>query len=51
MGKTASAMTLAYNQACKDIPTLFISIEMSNEQMAKRVISLSSELSLFAMNY
>lgn len=44
MGKTAIALTFAHDFALKNGRVLFLSLEMSNEQLAKRYISLVGEI-------
>ena len=44
MGKTAIALTFAHDFALKGGRVLFLSLEMSNEQLAKRYISLVGEI-------
>ncbi|NBO59231.1 MAG: hypothetical protein EBU73_09920, partial [Chitinophagia bacterium] len=44
MGKTAIALTFAHDFALKGGRVLFLSLEMSNEQLAKRYISLIGEI-------
>lgn len=43
-GKTALALSLMYEFAKRDGKGLFISLEMSNEQLAKRYLSLITEI-------
>jgi replicative DNA helicase len=40
MGKTAIALTFAHDFAIRDGRVLFLSLEMSNEQLAKRYVSI-----------
>lgn len=45
MGKTALALNIAHNVAVNhNLPTLFFSLEMSNEQLMNRFISSAAEL-------
>ena len=45
MGKTSLALAFAYNAAVSGIPTAIFSYEMSTNQMVKRLISSSAEIS------
>lgn len=44
MGKTAIALTFAHDFALRDGRVLFLSLEMSNEQLAKRYVSLIGQI-------
>ena len=44
MGKTAIALTFAHDFAIKGGRALFLSLEMSNEQLAKRYVSLIGQI-------
>ena len=44
MGKTAIALTFAHDFALRDGRALFLSLEMSNEQLAKRYVSLIGQI-------
>ena len=45
MGKTALALDIARNAACKNgIPTLIFSLEMSSQQLADRIIAAESKV-------
>lgn len=44
MGKTAIALTFAHDFALRDGRVLFLSLEMSNEQLAKRYVSIIGQI-------
>lgn len=44
MGKTAIALTFAHDFALRDGRVLFLSLEMSNEQLAKRYVSMIGDI-------
>jgi len=44
MGKTALALSVAKNIAIKKIPVAFFSLEMSKEQLATRLLSLTAKI-------
>lgn len=50
MGKTAFAVNVAYNLAKQNIPVAFFSLEMSHEQLTKRMISMESGISGYKLN-
>lgn len=50
VGKTAFALNLALNAAKAGNPVAFFSLEMSNDQLAKRLISCVSEVPLHNVN-
>lgn len=45
MGKTALAINSAYRAACQNIPIAFFSMEMTRDQLARRIISEQLKLS------
>ncbi|HQL56365.1 MAG: replicative DNA helicase [Myxococcota bacterium] len=49
MGKTSFALTLALNAASQGAKTLFVSLEMSSEQLAGRLLSAKSGLESMRM--
>ncbi len=50
VGKTAFALNLSYNVAKQGVPVLFLSLEMSAESIAMRLLSLTSGLSSEEIN-
>ncbi len=49
MGKTALALTIAGNLARSEVPSLVVSLEMSIEELAKRLIAAESRVPVCAM--
>jgi len=46
VGKTAFATTVAYNVACDNVPTLMVSLEMEQWEVAIRVLASETQLSV-----
>ena len=46
MGKTALAAGMAFNAACAGVPTLFLSMEMADTELADRLVAIAGRVPL-----
>ena len=44
MGKTALAAGIAFNAACAGVPTLFLSMEMADTELADRLVAIAGRV-------